>query len=102
MVVMVVLWSSAAAWRRMKSDIPASKPFLPYIKYAGLLVLTAICITGKKGSGLLVLSFLFYAGTSLIVVPDCNRPPKTRILAAIISIMLLVLPVEAILYYDGG
>ena len=29
-VVIVLLWSSTAAWRRLKSDFPASIPFLPF------------------------------------------------------------------------
>lgn len=97
MVVMVVLWSSAAAWRRLKADIPASIPFLPLLKYGLLIVLTVVCFYGaKKDPDFWFYLFLFYAGTSLIVgflIVTGRQPKNLRILAAIGTTMLLVMPV---------
>ena len=96
MVVMVVLWSSSAAWRRLKKDIPASIPFLPLLKYGTLLILTAICIyRAKKDPDFWFYLYLFYAGTSLIVgflIITGRQPKNLRILASIGTIMLLVMP----------
>jgi hypothetical protein len=96
MVVMVVLWSSSAAWRRLKSDFPASIPFLPFLKYGLLIILTAICIyRAKKDPDFWFYLYLFYAGTSLIVgflIVTGRQPKNLRILAAIGTIMLLVMP----------
>ena len=97
MVVMVVLWSSSAAWRRLKTDIPSSIPFLPLLKYGLLIILTAICIyRAKKDPDFWFYLYLFYAGTSLIVgflIITGRQPKNLRILAAIGTIMLLVMPV---------
>ncbi len=97
MVVMVALWSSAALWRRLKSDIPASAPFLRFIKYGVMTILTAICIyRTMKDPDFGFYLFLFYAGTSLIVgflIISGRQPKNLRILAAIGCIMLLVMPV---------
>jgi hypothetical protein len=97
MVAMVALWSSSAAWTRLKKDIPASIPFLPIVKYGVLIVLTAICVyRARKDPDWWFYLFLFYAGTSLIVgflIITGRQPKNVRILAAIGCIMLLVMPV---------
>jgi hypothetical protein len=96
-VVIVALWSSSAAWRRLKKDFPASIPFLPIVKYGLLTILTVICIyRAKKDPDFWFYLFLFYAGTSLIVgflIITGRQPKNLRILAAIGCIMLLVMPV---------
>lgn len=96
-VVMVLLWSSAAAWRRMKADIPFSRPFLPIIKYAVLMILTVICIyRAKKDPDFWFYLFLFYTGISLIVgflITTGRQPKDLRILAAIGCLMILIMPI---------
>jgi hypothetical protein len=96
-VVMVFLWSSAAAWRRLINDVPGSVRFLPIVKYIILIALTAICIyRAKKDPDFWFYLFLFYAGTSLIVgflIVSGRQPKNLRILASIGCIMLLVMPV---------
>jgi len=96
MVVMVVLWSSSAAWRRLRTDIPASIPFMPVLKYGLLIILSAICIYNAKiDPDFWFYLYLFYAGTSLIVgflIITGRQPKNLRILAAIGTIMLLVMP----------
>jgi hypothetical protein len=99
MVVIVAMWSSAAAWRRLKADLPAAIPFLPVVKYGVLLILTAVCIYyAKKDPDFWSWLFLFYAGTSLIVgflIVTGRQPKNLRILASVGCIMLLVMPVGA-------
>jgi hypothetical protein len=96
-VVLVVLWSCSAIWRRLKADLPASIPFLPFLKYAVLIILSAICIyRAKKDPDFWFYLYLFYAGTSLIVgflIITGRQPKNIRILAAIGCIMLVVMPV---------
>ncbi len=93
----VALWSSAAAWRRLKKDIPSIIPFLKILKYSILIILTAICIyLAKKDPDFWFYLFLFYAGTSLLVgflIITGRQPKNLRILAAIGSVMLLVMPI---------
>jgi len=95
-VVIVALWSLAAAWRRLKSDLPASIPFLPIVKWSILIILTVICIyRAKKDPDFWFYLLLFYAGTSLItgfLIITGRQPKNLRLLAAIGSIMLLVMP----------
>jgi hypothetical protein len=95
-VVMVVLWSSAAAWRKLKSGLPGSVQFSRFVKYGALIILTAICIyRSKKDPDFWFYLLLFYAGTSLIVgflVITGRQPKNLRILTAIGCIMLLVMP----------
>ncbi len=95
-VVLVALWSSSAAWRRLKNDFPATIPFLPVIKYAILIILSAICIyRAKKDPDFWFYLYLFYAGSSLIVgflIITGRQPKNLRVLAAIGTIMLLVMP----------
>jgi len=96
MVVMVLFWSSAAAWRRMKADIPMSIPFLAVIKWITLILLTGICIyRAQKDPDFWFYLFLFYAGTCLIVgflIITGRQPKNLRTLSAIGCIMLFVLP----------
>jgi hypothetical protein len=96
MVVIVALWSSSAAWRRIRSDLPACIPFLPILKYGVLILLTALCIYGAKNDpDFWFYLYLFYAGISLIVgflIITGRQPKNLRILAAIGCIMLLVMP----------
>jgi hypothetical protein len=95
-VVIVALWSSSAAWRRLRTDIPSSTPFLPALKFAILIILSAICIyRAKKDPDFWFYLYLFYAGTSLIVgflIITGRQPKNLRILASIGTIMLLVMP----------
>lgn len=95
-VVIVVLWSSAAAWRRLKSDFPVSIPFLPIVKWCILIILTAICIyRAKKDPDFWFYLFLFYAGMSMItgfLIITGTQPKYLRILTAIGCIILLVMP----------
>jgi hypothetical protein len=99
MVVIVAMWSSAAAWRRLKGDLPGTIPFLPVLKYGVLIILTAVCIYyAKKDPDFWSYLFLFYAGTSLIVgflIITGRQPKNLRILASIGCIMLLVMPIGA-------
>jgi hypothetical protein len=96
-VVVVLLWSSSAAWRRIKTELPASVPFLPILKYGVLLVLTATFIyRAKKDPDFWFYLFLFYAGISLItgfLIITGRQPKNLRILTTIGCIMLLVMPV---------
>lgn len=95
-VVMVVLWSSAAAWRKLKSGLPGSVPFMRFVKYGVLIILTAICIyRSKKDPDFWFYLLLFYAGTSLIVgflIITGRQPKSLRILTSMGCIMLLVMP----------
>jgi hypothetical protein len=95
-VVLVALWSSSAAWRRLRTDFPATIPFLPVLKYAVLIILSAICIyRAKKDPDFWFYLYLFYAGSSLIVgflIITGRQPKNLRVLAAIGTIMLLVMP----------
>ncbi len=95
-VVIVALWSSAAAWRKLKTDLPASIPFLSILKWGILIILTAICIyRAKKDPDFWFYLFLFYAGTSLItgfLIITGHQPKNLRLLTAIGCIMLLVMP----------
>lgn|SRR5450432_538676 len=97
LIVMVVLWSSSAAWRRIRTDIPASVPFLSFIKYAILIVLSAICIyLAKIDPDFWVYLYLFYAGISMIVgflIITGRQPKDLRLLAAIGCFMLLLMPI---------
>lgn len=96
-LVVVVLWSSSAAWRRLKTDLPKIIPFLPILKYGVLLVLTAIFIyCARKYPDFWFFLFLFYAGISLItgfLIITGRQPKNLRILTSIGCIMLLVMPV---------
>jgi Dolichyl-phosphate-mannose-protein mannosyltransferase len=96
MVVIVALWNLAAAWRKLKTDLPASIPFLPIVKWGILIILTAICIyRAKKDPDFWFYLFLFYAGTSLItgfLIITGRQPKNLRLLAAIGCLMLLVMP----------
>jgi hypothetical protein len=102
-VVVIVLWSSSAAWRRLKTDLPASIPFLPAIKYGVLLVLTAIIVyRAKKDPDFWFYLFLFYAGVSLItgfLIITGRHPKNLQLLTAIGCIMLLVMPVGSNFVY---
>ena len=95
-VVIVVLWSSAAAWKRLKSDFPFSIPFLPIVKWGILIILTGICIyRAKKDPDFWFYLFLFYAGMGLItgfLIVTGPQQKNLRILTAIGYIMLLVMP----------
>ncbi len=95
-VVMVVLWSSAAAWRKLKSILPGSVQPMRFVKYGGLIILTAICIyRSKKDPDFWFYLLLFYVGTSLIVgflIIAGRQPKNLRILTSIGCIMLLVMP----------
>jgi hypothetical protein len=92
----VALWSAAAAWRRLKSDLPGSIPFLPIVKWGIWIILTAICIyRAKKDPDFWFYLFLFYAGTALItgyLIIAGRQPKNLRLLTAIGCIMLLVMP----------
>ena len=95
-VVIVGLWSSAAAWRRLKSDFPVCISFLPIVKWGILIILTGICIyRAKKDPDFWFYLLLFYAGMSLItgfLIAAGPQPKNLRILTAIGCIMLLVMP----------
>ena len=95
-VVIVVLWSSAAAWRRLKSDLPVSIPFLPIVKWGILIMLTAVCVyRAKKDPDFWFYLFLFYAGMSLVtgfLIVTGPQQKNLRILTAIGCMMLLVMP----------
>jgi hypothetical protein len=95
-VVVVMLWSSSAAWRRLKTDLPASIPFLPVIKYAVLLVLSAVLVYESwKDPDFWFYLFLFYSGISLItgfLIITGRQPKNLRILTSIGCLMLLVMP----------
>jgi hypothetical protein len=96
-VVLVALWSSSAAWKRLKTDLPSAIPYLKFVKYLVLAVLTAIIIyRAKRDPDFWLYLFLFYAGTSLIVgflIITGRQPTNLRLLTAIGCIMLLVLPI---------
>ena len=96
-VVLVALWSSSAAWKRLKTDIPSAIPYLKFVKYLVLAVLTAIIIyRAKRDPDFWLYLFLFYAGTSLIVgflIITGRQPTNLRLLTSIGCIMLLVLPI---------
>ncbi len=95
-VVIVVLWSSAAASRKLKSDFPVSIPFLPILKWCILIILTAICIyRAKRDPDFWLYLFSFYAGTGLItgfLIVTSHQPKNLRLLTALGCIMLLVMP----------
>jgi hypothetical protein len=97
LLVLVVLWSSSAAWRRIRTDLPASIPFLRFVKFGLMLLLTITCLflSGKDPHFWFYL-FLFYAGLSLIVgflIVTGRQPRNLRLLAAIGCFMLLLMPV---------
>ena len=96
-VVLVALWSSSAAWKRWKTDVPSAIPYLQFVKYLLLAILTAIIIyRAKRDPDFWLYLLLFYAGTSLIVgflIVTGRQPKNLRLLTSIGCIMLLVLPI---------
>jgi hypothetical protein len=95
-LVLVAIWSSFAASKKLKSEIPATIPYLRFIKYFILAILTAIFIyRAKRDPDFWLYLLFFYAGSGLIVgfLIITNRQAKNlRLLTVIGCIMLLVLP----------
>jgi hypothetical protein len=95
-LVLVTIWSASAAWKKLKSELPAIIPYLQFIKFLVLAVLTAIFIyRAKRDPDFWFYLLLFYAGTGLIVgflIITGRQPKNLRLLTAIGCIMLLVLP----------
>jgi hypothetical protein len=95
-MVIVSLWSFAAAWRRMKLEIPVLRGFWPVGKYLILALLTGMCIYHARiDSNFWYWLFLFYLGTSLIIavlIISGRQPREMQLLSFIGSLMLLILP----------
>jgi hypothetical protein len=95
-LMLVTIWSSSAAWKRLKSEIPVTIPYLRFIKYLILAILTAVFIyRAKKDPDFWLYLLFFYSGTGLIVgflIITGQQPKNLRLLTAIGCIMLLVLP----------
>ena len=96
-VVIVALWSFAAIWRRMKTEILFFKRIWPIGKYLILTLLTGLCIYyARTASDFWYYLYLFYLGTSLIIallIISGRQPRDMQLLTAIGCIMLLILPV---------
>ncbi len=93
---LVGLWSFAAAWKRLRTEVSWSRPLLPLLKYTLLFILTILCLyLSWSNADFWFDLFLFYAGTSLIVgflIVTGQHPQDMRLLAATGCLLLLVIP----------
>jgi len=95
-LVLVTIWSASAAWKKLRSELPVIVPYLRFIKFLILALLTVIFIyRAKRDPDFWFYLLLFYEGTGLIVgflIITGRQPKNLRLLTAIGCIMLLVLP----------
>ena len=96
MAVLVIIGIVPSIWKKLRAGPAASIPFLRFVKFIILGILTAIIIyRAKKDPDFWLYLYFFYAGTGLItafLIVTGREQNELKLLTAIGCIMLLVLP----------